>query len=191
LGTLSDECDLDKNHFPLTQWRKIALGSTAVGTYFANLRHEEAHPEEAFQRLLTYDQITYFHAVCDGLNAIIDWETKKLLDVRIKDKLIEGVPPSYGVQRRRILDSCDKRKLGVLQNGFLALLPVHAELGDFMYVLPGTSVPFLFRRQGGHYIFVGECYVQGIMYGEAWSEASTDSLETLTVEYNHSQLLVA
>lgn len=83
---------------------------------------------------------------------------------------------------RRILECCDKRKLGVLQNGMLSLVPVHAEISDLVYVLPGTSVPFLFRKQGDHHVFVGECYVQGIMHGEAWEGTSDDSLELLVIE---------
>lgn len=64
----------------------------------------------------------------------------------------------------------------------LSLVPVQARAEDLVFLLPGASVPFLFRKQADHYIFVGECYVQGIMSGEPWDGKSEDVLETLIIE---------
>jgi hypothetical protein len=38
---------------------------------------------------------------------------------------------------------------------------------DIVAVLSGCDLPFVLRPEWGHYKLVGECYVEGIMHGEA------------------------
>jgi len=38
--------------------------------------------------------------------------------------------------------------------------------GDIVCVLFGGAVPDLLRPRDDHYLFVGECYLQGAMYSE-------------------------
>jgi hypothetical protein len=61
------------------------------------------------------------------------------------------------------------RKLGITEKGYLGLFPRHAEVGDGLYVLNGCHIPFLLREVDGvgRFRLVGECYVYGIMDGEA------------------------
>jgi hypothetical protein len=77
------------------------------------------------------------------------------------------------IWNRRFLVSGTKRYMG--------LAPVTAEIGDLICVLHGCSVPVLLRHQtdtGGssYFQFIGECYVHGIMDGEAVA-AGTDKEE--------------
>ena len=60
------------------------------------------------------------------------------------------------------------RRLGVVGEGYLALLPGEGRVGDEVTVLRGGYVPFLVRRGrvGEGVALVGECYVFGIMDGE-------------------------
>jgi hypothetical protein len=41
------------------------------------------------------------------------------------------------------------------------------EVGDVGCVLFGGKMPFCLRPQGHYYLLVGECYVHGLMAGEA------------------------
>ena len=184
-----DECDLDKNVFPLTQWRDIALGPDALISDLEDLgdteifsRGEPVAHQKAVQRLLVYNDVVYAGVLCRALNTILDWEKDRSNDVLIKQFARRRYPPSYLWQIQRLLKCCDKRRLAVLKNGMLSLVPVHAGLEDLVFLLPGAYVPFLFRQQGDRYLFIGECYVQGIMFGEAWDEKSEETLETLIVE---------
>lgn len=64
------------------------------------------------------------------------------------------------------------RRLGKLStSGRLALLPAGTETGDLVCVLLGCSVPVVLRAQeskgSSNLVLVGECYVHGIMDGEA------------------------
>ncbi|KAH6644754.1 heterokaryon incompatibility protein-domain-containing protein [Boeremia exigua] len=167
LKIVSDECDLDKNVFPLAQWCKIARRFSSA---------------KEFEKLLVYDHVIYRDVLKKALKIVLNWQkdgsNSTLTELFTKRRL----PPSYLRQILQMLKCCDRRKLGVLHNGLLALVPVFAKPDDLVYLLPGASVPFLFRKQDDHVVFIGECFVQGIMSGEAWDEKSTQSLETLIVE---------
>ncbi|KAK1993787.1 hypothetical protein LX36DRAFT_585648 [Colletotrichum falcatum] len=52
-------------------------------------------------------------------------------------------------------------------NGWIGFGPDTMRKGDVIAVLSGGDVPFVLRPiQDGHYTLIGECYVEGIMYGE-------------------------
>jgi hypothetical protein len=59
------------------------------------------------------------------------------------------------------------RRFFITRNGYIGLAPNAAREGDFVCVLLGCSVPVVLRREMDHYIFVGDCYMHGIMNGEA------------------------
>jgi hypothetical protein len=51
--------------------------------------------------------------------------------------------------------------------GYFVLGPKVLRVGDVVCVLFGGKMPFCLRPQGRHYLLVGECYVHGVMGGEA------------------------
>jgi hypothetical protein len=54
------------------------------------------------------------------------------------------------------------------QKGYICQVPPEALNGDIVAVFYGCEVPHLLRpAREGHYKFVGNGYVHGIMYGEA------------------------
>nr|RBQ89273.1 hypothetical protein FVER53263_03656 [Fusarium verticillioides] len=61
-------------------------------------------------------------------------------------------------------------QIGKTDKGRVGLVPLLAEAGDQIYVLNGSAVPFVLRRGkrllNAHRL-VGECYIHGIMHGEA------------------------
>lgn len=60
------------------------------------------------------------------------------------------------------------RRLAVTENGYLGMAACRAMKGDLVCVLFGCSIPVLLReREEGRYEFVGECYLDGFMNGEA------------------------
>jgi hypothetical protein len=57
----------------------------------------------------------------------------------------------------------------------LGLAPPDAIVGDIVAVLIGAPVPHVLRKNsGGTYKLVGECYVSGIMGGEALAHLSNE-----------------
>jgi hypothetical protein len=60
------------------------------------------------------------------------------------------------------------RNLVGTSNGFLGLAPANARQGDYVYILLGCNVPVILRLTGGgSFKVIGECYIQGLMDGEA------------------------
>jgi hypothetical protein len=53
------------------------------------------------------------------------------------------------------------------KTGYYVLGPKVMEVGDVVCVLFGGKMPFCLRPQGDNYLLVGECYVHGLMRGEA------------------------
>lgn len=62
----------------------------------------------------------------------------------------------------------DRALICTTARGYLASVPPTAKAGDCIAVLTGGRIPFVLRRTGNHYLFIGPCYVHGIMDGEAF-----------------------
>jgi hypothetical protein len=65
------------------------------------------------------------------------------------------------------------RKFFKTASGSIGLCPPHTKPGDEIWVLYGCRVPLIFRAQSEegrrHYTLIGDCYLDGIMNGEAMS----------------------
>jgi hypothetical protein len=138
---------------------------------------DENQPDD-FMLLITHANIVYMYAIIRGIQLVLDWEKGGSSGVPLKD-IFWGLGYSYGRQAGRMLQCCDQRKLAILDNGLMALVPTYTELTDVVYIIPGMTVPLLLRRKRDHYVIVSECYVQGIMHGEARDKAEESSMEQL------------
>jgi hypothetical protein len=68
---------------------------------------------------------------------------------------------------QRIRPACYGRRLIWTDTGKLGLVPRNTEASDMICVLFGCSVPVILRPKDGRYIVIGECYIDGMMNGEA------------------------
>jgi hypothetical protein len=59
------------------------------------------------------------------------------------------------------------RKLITTNTGFLGLAPEETLRGDFIAVLYGCNFPVVLRRSDNAFKYIGECYIDGLMDGEA------------------------
>jgi len=60
------------------------------------------------------------------------------------------------------------RRFCATSKGYLGWLCDAGEAGDIVCIFAGSNVPYLLRPDDdGYYKLIGECYIQGIMYGEA------------------------
>jgi hypothetical protein len=62
--------------------------------------------------------------------------------------------------------SCE-RAFAVTDGKYVGLVPVKAKAGDYVGIILGCDIPFIVREDDGKYVLVGECYIHGIMDGEA------------------------
>jgi hypothetical protein len=49
----------------------------------------------------------------------------------------------------------------------MCLVSHQADVNDAIFMLFGGSVLYVLKPQGDDYVFIGECYVHGLMDGEA------------------------
>lgn len=76
------------------------------------------------------------------------------------------------VEIRQFYAAClpaHSRRFGVTKRGHFCLVPRYAKAGDLICIPFNSKVPFVFRREDGHFINIGECYVHGAMHAEASS----------------------
>ncbi|KAI0891345.1 heterokaryon incompatibility protein-domain-containing protein [Annulohypoxylon nitens] len=79
------------------------------------------------------------------------------------------------------------RRLFRSKTGYIGLAPPLAEKGHHVVIFSGASIPFVIHRphfwDQGRYTFIGDCYVHGIMDGEAVARRSErDILEEYQIE---------
>jgi hypothetical protein len=69
------------------------------------------------------------------------------------------------------------------KDGYLGLGPKMMRKGDLICVLLGSKVPFIMRKVDNHFILLGECFVLGLMDGEAidWLEAERVKLQEFQI----------
>ncbi|GAB1317419.1 hypothetical protein MFIFM68171_07629 [Madurella fahalii] len=133
----------------------------AYGTYY-----------EAFRRVLR------LNAELDRLAAAGGWDGGP----RARDELLaeHGIPPAdlprllaeKGEFMRLLSETLLERRLFVTKKGYLGAGPLSARVGDAVYVLAGGHVPFVLRKRAGGeeegtWRLIGDCYVHGVMHGEA------------------------
>jgi hypothetical protein len=81
-----------------------------------------------------------------------------------------------------MLVSLSWRRLFIAKKGYLAFGPLTGQVGNIVCILSGGNVPYLLRRcEDRTYLIVGECYVHGIMFGEALEEGDLNK-QTFTIK---------
>ncbi len=103
-----------------------------------------------------------------------------------------------GTYARRMRRAISKRRFFVTEKGYLGIGSIDALVGDSVIILAGGNVPFILRQStasptvqealtrqsssttsGNVFVFVGNCYMQGIMYGEFVQQALEPKFQDL------------
>ncbi|PMD41991.1 HET-domain-containing protein [Hyaloscypha variabilis F] len=101
-------------------------------------------------------------------------------ETRFSVALLASISQLSSKYSTRFITSCKGRKFCVTSGGRLALVPHGSSEGDVVCVIRGVHIPFVVRPVGqkdsketdANYHLVGECYVHGIMDGEAMPTVS-------------------
>jgi hypothetical protein len=67
------------------------------------------------------------------------------------------------------LETTLHRKLFKTTKGYIGIGPCSLQKGDGVALFKGGMVPLVIRSLGDKWELVGDCYVHGIMHGEAYS----------------------
>lgn len=99
----------------------------------------------------------------------------------------EAAPDLISVIAQRALvtgsyiKKCLGRKMAMLDSAVypVGLIPDYAQRDDLVCIINGSETLLVLRRVDQHFEYIGECYVHGIMYGEAvdWDQEGGDRFE--------------
>jgi hypothetical protein len=151
-----------------------------VGIALENL-HTIRQRRLNYWRTVTMDSVSPDAAVEENFNdallkARAIWNRLKGLDFEYR----QADSPEISVFLDAIYNRCMGRQLFTSFYSLFGLAPLGADIGDIVYIFPGGRVPFLLRKWGGDgentFLFVGECYVQGIMQGEAFDPTKLEEI---------------
>ncbi|KAI3390345.1 hypothetical protein diail_10012, partial [Diaporthe ilicicola] len=81
-----------------------------------------------------------------------------------------GLATQWGAIESRIAERSVMRNFSIAKSGRLGQMPIGTEKGDLVCVLMGGEVPFVIRPTEGdpsNHSLIGDCFLDGIMNGEA------------------------
>lgn len=85
------------------------------------------------------------------------------------------------------------RTLGTSSRGYIGAFLAAAQIGDQIWVILGSNLPLLLRPvpdRDGYFRLVGQCYVAGLMEGEALLGPLSDRWQFGTVDKNRNRIYV-
>ncbi|KAI1279465.1 heterokaryon incompatibility protein-domain-containing protein [Xylaria sp. FL0933] len=74
----------------------------------------------------------------------------------------------YFIKRRRLFM---RRMIRTRDRELVGLVPAAANVGDHIFLFKGSRVPIVVREHNSQLLVVGDCYIHGIMNGEAFEES--------------------
>ena len=116
---------------------------------------------------------------------------KKAISLEACLDSLQVVPDSRAApneERDAIGNAASSRRFFVLSSGQAGLGPRDTRIGDVVAILAGGMVPLMLRKSSNStedlnlFTFVGECYVEGVMYGELLKRPNTPEDEDIWLE---------
>jgi hypothetical protein len=115
------------------------------------------------------------------------WQRGGTLDLSLFETAIDLVSQASLIQLEKaymlLMSVCYTRRMAVLSNSRVAVLPAAAKIGDKIAAFRGGHALYLLRplQNRDEYQFIGECYVDGWMDGELVEEIGEERLQTITM----------
>ena len=80
--------------------------------------------------------------------------------------------PNPEITFRTLVPAMISRRAAMTEKGFVGMVAGIAQAGDRVALFKGGKLPFVIRPKGDSgWELIGDCYIHGIMHGEAWDEA--------------------
>jgi hypothetical protein len=68
------------------------------------------------------------------------------------------------------IDTAYNRRMARTSTGYICLVPMETQEGDKIGIFRGGKMPLVIRQNDISWQLIGDCYVHGIMKGEAWEK---------------------
>lgn len=87
-------------------------------------------------------------------------------------------------EERNFADSIrEELRLFFSDDGYLAVGLLELKYGDIVCIFFGVRLPYILRQEGDHWRFIGQCYMHGIMHGEAMDKWKAGKMEGVEEEW--------
>jgi Heterokaryon incompatibility protein (HET) len=142
---------------------------------FLNKDSLEYQPEKVIHPDISIFEVWYHHNrnLTIAGRSIREWAFERLDAAQADDKDIILNASFERTMKKKIYG----RRLITTEMGYIGLAPIASRRGDKVCVLFGCSTPVILRPLvDGEYKFVGECYVHGIMEGEAMGKLEKEEI---------------
>ncbi|KAI4139396.1 MAG: hypothetical protein L6R39_006306 [Caloplaca ligustica] len=128
----------------------------------------EAQRSEAFSRTMVGDRRQDGTQVSKDFERTV-WEFRETVDRLIAANIdLDSINIlEHGNIETRLVYMASGRRFCLTQSGLVGWVPRDARKGDSVSLLCGSKVPIVLRSKGDAYLVVGQCYIHGIMDGEA------------------------
>jgi hypothetical protein len=149
--------------FPLTQRYPIMWEFVTQNLDRVKCLAQYSNPMEALWRTLVLNASDIKLEAGMSFKAAFD----AFLDVRTNPASSREAKVLGNTYARALLDNSRHRLLCTTRSGFLGMTPESSIVGDLIALCWGGRVPYVLRPVGDNFIFIGECYIHGLMKGEA------------------------
>jgi hypothetical protein len=105
----------------------------------------------------------YFQRNQDFTSSHAKLNAKELEFTKLLNASTKGTPQHYEALARNL---CFDRAFITTLEGKMGIAPSNTQAGDSILVLDGGGVPYVARRHGEQWLFVGESYIDGLMGGQ-------------------------
>ncbi|OAP60808.1 hypothetical protein AYL99_05810 [Fonsecaea erecta] len=104
-----------------------------------------------------------YRAWCDYLRLALDRRAGRYIDMHQFARL-DVESDAFATAQTAQLGG---RRFAVTRDGYVGLVPAWSKPTDEVCIFAGASTPHIVRRAGSGYVLVGECYIHGLMNGQA------------------------
>lgn len=177
IANLTSICENDRDVIGLTKgWHAemtVLEPLSPTAEYILSLGDDNLFYYNPEYLLSSLDRSVRRSLVADASGVKIDSEGVKC---RYRDHMVDWdtIRPDDDTAGR-IANVCGGRRMGKTTNGFIGIFPAAAQRGDIVAVFHGGHLLYLLRPVPDivdHFRFVGACYLNGLMDGEAGQRGS-------------------
>jgi hypothetical protein len=149
------------------KWEKIVVGDSRTKY------HTGEAMLEAFRRTLVADILKYpDHLYRRGASMV--WDADEIISHNTDEYTCEQYVAMLAPHCK---DMTRGRGVFTTEKGHMGLTALGVGVGDIICVLFGGQVLYVLHKEDDHHTFMGECYVHGMMDGEAMEEFKTGKFE--------------
>jgi Heterokaryon incompatibility protein (HET) len=151
------------------RWKEYPTGEDIVRVMHIILEVDQNGKKDSPSITTIYDDKTTQDMLLELLVEELG-EGQKALPDTATEKMAQYLKAADQYRLRNISSAIGGRRLAVTTKAYAGLVPTATQRGDKIVILQGFGAPFVMRRtSAGKFVLVGDCYVHGIMQGEAFN----------------------